>query len=193
VNAIELVEHYRQIRKRLNGMPKPVGVKVPPRPVPKVEENQIVVEPPPFKGDVLKFVGVKTKHNDMRAVMRQIALDAGYTLDEVFSRTRYRKYVVVRQRIWAWLRLCGMSNFQISMMCKPDDPYDHTTIMHGIKKFNQNPVSLPPVIAYGTLQAVHGPKPTESCPLIIERQTDETSDYPHTGGHDMCHHSNQSI
>lgn len=116
-----LSKHYKQVRERLMGKPPEKVMKIPINHEKKVEEVKVI-----------KIVGPKTKANIM---IHHIAAAAGMTRDEVFSISRKKRIVVVRYRIWTELRKLGLSLPQISRICRPDQPYDHTTILNGIRKY----------------------------------------------------------
>lgn len=152
----ELVQHYREVRKRLDGSP----IRVVP-PVKQVELVVVLNEPPPPPPVVPEpspielqpmFVPIITRKNKMMEVIKQIIEAEGMVWGEVFAYNRIQKYVVIRRKVWAWLHSCKMTVMQIAKFCRPEQPYDHTTIIYGLKAFYKNPVQLPPPILCGTIQ-----------------------------------------
>lgn len=209
----QLANHYREVRKRLYGKPKKPSLSIRPElPLSKPPEKEPFTTLPTETatqkqiGNHLKwqqeqaeklkqelsenqnFVPLKSKHDEIKAQVKDMIAEVQMTWEEVFSESREQRYMGIRRRIWAWLRLCGMSTSQIGKFCRPNKPYDHTTVHHGLKKFNQLPQDLPPPIPYGTLHAHHGPKPVET--LIQERQKHEANNHPYSGGSSLRHDSN---
>jgi hypothetical protein len=126
----DLVRHYKEVRARLMGgqtKPEPES-----NPEPKIEMIQIRSVSAPEKIKVIRIMGPKTKAN---LIINRILFDNQISREEVFSLSRKQKFVVIRAEIWTELQKLGMSLPQIGRFCRPDQPYDHTTILNGIRKY----------------------------------------------------------
>ena len=124
----ELIEKYKGVKARLFGMPKkPKPVIITNYSLPSVPTVELKPEPrPDFKPVSVK---VKILHDELERL--------GMTQQELFGYSREKKYHNARREIWYKMRQAGYSFNQIARICRPDDPYDHTTVLHGIRKYEQ--------------------------------------------------------
>ena len=40
----------------------------------------------------------------------------------------------MRNEIWWTLKQCGLTYNQIGRICRPAEPYDHSSILHGVRR-----------------------------------------------------------
>ena len=168
MNIAELAQHYRAVRMRLMGPPVVNRVVINHQPAIVVNGDEkkkpipIWVKPLPERTDFA------TKMEAVRYQVAKMIRDEHMGWDEVFSLSRMHKYVMMRRKIWYWLRQCGLSTTQIKRLSMPKNPslrqqvYDHTTIVHAVKMFERNPVDLPPPIICGTIRVHHSKKKMET-------------------------------
>jgi chromosomal replication initiation ATPase DnaA len=126
----DLVRHYKEVRARLMGgqtKPEPES-----KPKIKIEIIQIRSVSAPERIKVISIMGPKTKGN---LIIKKILLDNQISREEVFSLSRKHKLIFIRAHIWTELHKIGMSLPQIGRFCRPEHPYDHTTILNGVRKF----------------------------------------------------------
>jgi len=124
----DFVQHYKAVRARLMGQYRAPD----PEPEPKVEMIQIKSVSEPEKVKVIRIMGPKTKGN---LIINRILFDNQISREEVFSISRKQKLIIIRAEIWTELQKLGMSLPQIGKFCRPSQPYDHTTVLNGIRKF----------------------------------------------------------
>jgi len=120
----DFVQHYKAVRARLTGNP--------PKEEPKIKIIPVILKSNIEKVQVVRVIGPKTKGN---LIIKEILFDNQISKEEVFSLSRKHKLIFIRAHIWTELHKVGMSLTQISRFCRPYHPYDHTTILNGIRKF----------------------------------------------------------
>ena len=128
----EFVAHYKEVRKRLMGTAPP--------PAKKIVKIEIGSVSPSEKIKIIRITGPKTKAN---LIIHHIAASHMMTREEVFSESRKNKIVRVRMEIWTELHKLGLSLPLIGRICRPNKPYDHTTILNGIRKFPRYAQQIP--------------------------------------------------
>jgi len=119
----ELVKSYKQVSERLGR-----------------KREQFVFMRPPMKFSVevkrpdikkIKDPAYRTKH---QKIVDDILAAKNLEWNEVFNDKRYRLPSLVRNEVWWTLKQCGLTYNQIGRLCRPAMPYDHTTILHGVKR-----------------------------------------------------------
>lgn len=69
------------------------------------------------------------------SIIEDVANEAGLTVREMLTRSRIRRYAWPRQEAMRRLHGAGYTTPQIGQMLKGKGPaYDHTTVLHGIKR-----------------------------------------------------------
>jgi hypothetical protein len=119
----ELVESYKQVSRRLGMTSEPNFVK---RPRVKDPMKNVVVE---FKGPRPRFY-----RTGKQKIVDEILAKHKLEWNEVFNDKRYRRPSLIRNEIWWTLKQAGMTYNQIGRICRPDMPYDHSTVLHGVKR-----------------------------------------------------------
>ena len=128
--AEELFEHYKSVRERLWFKEKPA-----------IEEKNKLEEPvqdidvpiPKFINGEFKRLYISEKTRILKNALRK----NGMTMEELFSYNRSPKYQTPRRAVWYEMREAGYSLKQIGAICRPWNPYDHTTILHGIRNYKK--------------------------------------------------------
>jgi len=120
----DFVQHYKAVRARLTGSP--------PKEEPKIKMIPVILESNIEKVQAARVMGPRTKGN---LIINRILFDNQISREEVFSLSRKHKLIFIRAQIWAELHKIGMSLTQIGRFCRPEHPYDHTTILNGVRKF----------------------------------------------------------
>lgn len=119
----DFVQHYKAVRARLTGSP--------PKEEPKIKMIPVILESNINK---IQFIRVTVKKTKSNILIHHIIAAAGMTREEVFSVSKKRKFVLLRFKIWNELSKFGFSLFQIAKFCRPDKPYNHSTILNGIRQ-----------------------------------------------------------
>jgi len=119
----DFVQHYKAVRARLTGHQ--------PKEEPKIEMIPVILE---SNIEKLQFARVTVKKTKSNILIHHIIAAAGMTIEEVFSVSKKRKFVLLRFKIWNELSKFGFSLFQIAKFCRPDKPYNHSTILNGIRQ-----------------------------------------------------------
>ena len=120
----DFVQHYKAVRARLTGQPS--------KEEPKIKMIPVILESNIDKVQVARVMGPRTKGN---LIIKKILFDNQISREEAFSISRKHKLIFIRAQIWAELHNIGMSLTQIGRFCRPEQPYDHTTILNGVRKF----------------------------------------------------------
>ena len=120
----DFVQHYKAVRARLTGQPS--------KEEPKIKMIPVILESNIEKVQVTRVMGPRTKGN---LIIKEILFYNQISREEVFSFSRKHKLIFIRAQIWAELHNIGMSLTQIGRFCRPEQPYDHTTILNGVRKF----------------------------------------------------------
>ena len=120
----KLFESYEKVSERL-GREKPKQF-VYVRPAMTINLKD---QPPPLKR--IKNPAYRTKN---QLVIDEILAQKNLEWDEVFNDHRYRLPSLVRNEIWWTLKQCGLTYNQIGRICRPHDPYNHTSILHGVRR-----------------------------------------------------------
>ena len=117
----ELNAHYRDVRQRIvNAAPAP------PKPVPQIIHRPV----PEREAPVLM-----TPRHAMVERLKTILAQYDVTWEDVFSHSKRARYILPKWHVWHELEKLGWSNNQIAKFCRPTDPYNHSTIMHGVKQY----------------------------------------------------------
>ena len=117
----ELNAHYRDVRQRIvNAAPAP------PKPVPQIIHRPV----PERKSPVLM-----TPRHAMVERLKTILAQYDVTWDDVFLYSKRARYILPKWHVWHELMNLGWSYNQIAKFCRPTDPYDHSTIMYGVKQY----------------------------------------------------------
>jgi hypothetical protein len=130
--AEEMIESYKQIRKRLYE-PKLVIAK--PTVQKKIRDVSVAkpVEPP--KPDPIVIDGF-VEHRG-KTIIKAVLNAYGMTKEEVFQLSRKKKYIYIRHEIWAKLREANYSYLQIAALTFFQKLMDHTTVMNGVKSYKK--------------------------------------------------------
>lgn len=127
---MDLHQHYKQVRNRINGI-KPVEIVFePPAPEPELEP-----EPPPAPEvvwvdplpNVAACIEVKRKILD-------ILEEHNMSWKEAMSRTRTPRHLAVRTQVYLMLKERGWSYPRIGRLC---GKRDHTTVLHSVRLYEQ--------------------------------------------------------
>ena len=125
----ELIDHYKQVRARLNAGPPPPWVQPQapePEPILLAFEPEPEPLPPP---DPLP--GVMCSPETKRAILP--VLDRhGLTWPQLIARNNCMAYVNARAEIYALLRERGWSYLQIAKLVSRD----HTTIINSVQRYH---------------------------------------------------------
>ena len=117
----QLTEHYRLVRFRLKGTTVPVVRTDLCRPVlvNKITYFPKVYAIPRSRGQLIvdEFLKKKEKH-----------------WHEVFDYRSLSKPSLIRNEIWWILRQSNYTLQEICRICRPEKPYNHTTVLHGIRR-----------------------------------------------------------
>jgi hypothetical protein len=123
----DFVQHYKEVRARLTGHQ--------PKKEQKIEIIPVILE---SNAEKIQVIGVTVKKTKSNILIHNIIASAGMTREEVFSVSKKRKFVLLRFKIWNELSKFGFSLFQIAKLCRPNKPYDHATILNGIRQHRKN-------------------------------------------------------
>ena len=117
-----LVQSYKQVSRRLGMTSQPNFVKRP-----RVKD--------PMKNVVVEVKGVRQRfyRTEKQKLIDEILAKYKLEWNEVFNDKRYRLPSLIRNEIWWTLKQSGMTYNQIGRICRPDMPYNHTTILHGVR------------------------------------------------------------
>ena len=121
-----LIEHYKAVRHRIE------TAKFVPRAIPAPKINVCYIRPVPEPKP--NEAATPTPRNIVQMEMQRILDKRGCVWADVFGARRFQKHVNCRNEIWFYLQMRGMSLAQIGRICRPLLPYDHTTVLHGIRQ-----------------------------------------------------------
>jgi len=121
-----LIEHYKAVRHRIE------TAKFVPRAIsaPKIDVCYIRPVPEPNPNEA----AIPTPRNIVQMEMQRILDKRGCVWADIFGARRFQQHVNCRNEIWFYLQMRGMSLAQIGRICRPFLPYDHTTVLHGIRQ-----------------------------------------------------------
>jgi hypothetical protein len=115
-----LIECYRGIRARLSGTVKPVVRTDLCRP----KDKRKVYTPPVYT----------TYRTPGQQIIDRILQEKQVYWRDVFNPSKQAKLSQIRCEIWWILRQHGYTLQEIGKMVRPEQPYDHSTILHGIQR-----------------------------------------------------------
>lgn len=117
----DLQSHYKAVRQRIiNAAPQPP--KIPP----------VVTQRPAPCRDLPVLI---TPRHTMIEALKGILAQYGVTWEETFSYSRKMRYSMPKFHVWHEMEKIGWSYTQIAKFCRPTDPYNHTTVLHGVKRY----------------------------------------------------------
>ena len=126
----ELIDHYKQVRARLNAGPPPPWVQPQapaPEPVLLTFEPEPVPPPPPFD----PMPGA-TCSPDTKAAILPVLERHGLTWPQLIARNNCMAYVNARAEIYVLLRERKWSYLQIAKLVSRD----HTTIINSVQRYH---------------------------------------------------------
>ena len=117
----ELNAHYRDVRQRIiNAVPLPP--KTPPliihRPVPEREAPVLM-----------------TPRHVMVEKLKAILAQYDVTWEDAFSYSKRARYILPKWHVWHEMANLGWSYNQIAKFCRPMDPYNHSSVSHGVRQY----------------------------------------------------------
>ena len=69
----------------------------------------------------------------MQIVIDEVLAKYNMEWNEVFNDRRFRAPSLIRNEVWWTLKQLGLTYNQIGRICRPEEPYDHSTILHGVR------------------------------------------------------------
>lgn len=117
--AEELIDRYKSIKTRLNGITNPVVRTDLCRPIPPDAFRPAVHIIPRSPG---------------QRIVDEILLGHKKHWYEVFGYNKLSKPSLIRNEVWWTLRNHGYTLQEIGKICRVEKPYDHSTVLHGIRR-----------------------------------------------------------
>lgn len=119
--AEQLIDHYKDIRNRLKGRTVPIVRSDLCRPA--IDAPKLFTPP--------EYLIPRTP--SQRIVDAVLEKREKYW-HQVFSYDKLAKPSLIRNEVWWELRQAGYTLMEIGRICRPERPYDHSTVLHGIRR-----------------------------------------------------------
>lgn len=117
----DLHAHYKDVRQRIvNAAPTP------PKAAP-----QIIHRPVPSREAPVLMTPRHMMIEKLKAILAQYDV----TWEDTFSHSKRARYILPKWHVWHEMLKLGWSYNQIAKFCRPIDPYNHSTILHGVKQY----------------------------------------------------------
>lgn len=132
---MELNEHYKAVRARLNGIHQPVKMAAPapePEPEPQPEPEPVVTDEERDEYERNMLLDGLRCMPETKEKIAPILIRENISWRTVCSDSRRDYLVKIRAEIYVVLNAVGFSLTQIGRMC---GKRDHTTVLHSIRRF----------------------------------------------------------
>jgi hypothetical protein len=129
-----LQSHYKAVRERIvSAAPQP------PKPKPLITHRPVPDRTMP---------PLQTPRHLMIERMKVILAQYDVTWEDTFSHSKRARYILPKWHVWCEMMKLGWSYNAIAKFCRPTDPYNHSTILHGVQQYRKfmGPDLPPPAV-----------------------------------------------